>query len=272
VAVWFVTGAGRRFGAEIVAQVLGRGGQVVATGRDAERVRAAHPDAGDALLPISLDVTDEQQAHSAVQATLERFGRLDVVVNNAALALVGAVEEASASEVQACFDTNVFGLLHVTRAALPIMRRQRAGRLINISSVGGLTASSAWGVYSATKFAVEGLSEAMRVELAPLGIKVTAVEPGFFQPNPVDPSDPHASRPIADYAPATQAAWANFNQAPTVDPAKAATAILDLAEAPDPPARLLLGSDCVARVEAKLAQLTHDIATWRPISMAADHR
>lgn len=271
-AVWFVTGAGRRFGAEIVRQVIGRGGLVAATARNADLVRQAHPDAGDALLPLSLDVTDEQQAQAAVQAAVERFGRLDVVVNNAALALVGAVEEASATEVQACFDTNVFGLLHVARAALPVLRRQRAGRMINISSVGGLTASSAWGVYSATKFAVEGLSEAMRVELAPLGVAVTAVEPGFFHPDPVDPSDPHASRPIADYAPATRAAWAAFEQAPTVDPAKAASAILDLAETPHPPARLLLGSDCVARVEAKLAQVTHDIAAWRHVSLAADHR
>jgi NAD(P)-dependent dehydrogenase (short-subunit alcohol dehydrogenase family) len=143
--------------------------------------------------------------------------------------------------------------------------------MINISSVGGLTASSAWGIYSATKFAVEGLSEAMRIELAPLGVTVTAVEPGFFEPNPIDPSDPHASQPIADYAQATRAAWAAFYQAPTVDPAKAAAAILDLAETPDPPAQLLLGSDCVARVEAKLARLTHEIDAWRSVSVAADH-
>ena len=269
--VWFVTGAGRRFGAEIVRQVLYRGGLVAATARDADLIRAAHPDAGDALLPLSLDVTNEQHAQTAVQAALERFGRLDVLVNNAALALVGAVEEASATEVQACFATNVFGLLNVARATLPILRRQRAGRIINISSVGGLSASPAWGVYSATKFAVEGLSEAMRAELAPLGIAVTAVEPGFFQPNPTDPSDPRASQPIADYAQATQTAWAAFNQAPTVDPTKAAAAILDLAETPHPPARLLLGSDCVARVEAKLAQVAHDIGAWRHVSVMADH-
>jgi NAD(P)-dependent dehydrogenase (short-subunit alcohol dehydrogenase family) len=271
VAVWLVTGAARRFGAEIVRQVIGRGGLVAAAARDPDQVRTAFPDAGDALLPTGLDVTDEDQARAAVHRAVERFGRIDVVVNNAALALVGAVEEASAAEVRACFDTNVFGLLNVARAVLPVLRRQRSGRMINISSVGGFTASSAWGVYSATKFAVEGLSEAMRAELAPLGIAVTAVEPGFFRPDPADPSNPQASRSIADYTQTAREAWAAFEHAPTVDPVKAAAAIIDMAEIPDPPARLPLGSDCVARVEAKLALVSQELTTWRYVSLTADY-
>jgi len=272
VAVWFVTGAAHRFGAEIVRQAIARGGLVAATARDPDRARADLPDAGEALLTIGLDVTDEDQARAAVNHTVERFGRLDVVVNNAALALVGAVEEASAAEVQACFDTNVFGLLNVTRAVLPVLRGQRSGHVINISAVGGLTASAAWGVYSATKFAVEGLSEAMRAELAPLGVAVTVVEPGFFRPDPTDPPNPQVSSSIADYAEAARAAWVAFEEVPRVDPVKAAAAIIDLAEVTNPPARLPLGSDCVARLEDKLRAVSDELTAWRHISLAADYQ
>jgi NAD(P)-dependent dehydrogenase (short-subunit alcohol dehydrogenase family) len=265
-AVWLVTGTARRFGAEVVRQAAARGHQVVATARRPERIAASSGE----VFPVALDVTDERQARDAVAQAVARFGRIDVVVNSAALALVGAVEEASADEVRDCFDTNVFGLLHVVRAVLPVMRRQRSGLIVNISAVGGFVSNAAWGVYSSTKFAMEGLSDAMREELAPLGVKVTVVEPGFFHADLADPSSPHRSASIEDYAESVREAWAAYERAPTVDPVKAAAAIVDLAEAPEPPTRLQLGSDCVAKVEAKLALVRDELNAWRPVSLAAD--
>src|SRR5262249_56717906 len=152
--VWFITGASRGFGLEIARQALERGDAVVATARDPRGVEKSLPGAGASLLSVGLDVTDEQQAQSAVAGAVERFGRIDVLVNNAGRGLLGAVEEASAAEVRAVFDANVFGLLAVTRAVLPVMRAQRSGRVLNISSVGGFVANPGWGVSSAPKFAV----------------------------------------------------------------------------------------------------------------------
>jgi NAD(P)-dependent dehydrogenase (short-subunit alcohol dehydrogenase family) len=172
--VWFITGASRGFGIEITRQALGRGNQVAATARNLEAITQAIPDAGDALLALPLDVTSADQAAAAVSATIARFGRIDALVNNAGRGLLGAVEEVSDAEARAVFDVDVFGLLTVTHAVLPVMREQGAGTIINISSSGGFIGRSGWGVYCAAKFAVEGLSESIRHELAPLGIRVTA--------------------------------------------------------------------------------------------------
>jgi len=174
-SVWFVTGASRGFGAGLVTEALARGNQVVAAAR---RPRGEQ---SENLLPVALDVTDEDQAHAAVAAAVREFGRIDVVVNNAGRGLLGAVEEASDSAARAVFDTNVFGVLNVQRAVLPVLRAQRSGRLIQLSSVGGFTGTPGWGIYAATKFAVEGFSEALAGELEPLGIDVTIVEPGLFR-------------------------------------------------------------------------------------------
>jgi len=174
-SVWFVTGASRGFGAGLVTEALARGNQVVAAAR---RPRGEQ---SENLLPVALDVTDEDQAHAAVAAAVREFGRIDVVVNNAGRGLLGAVEEASDSAARAVFDTNVFGVLNVQRAVLPVLRAQRSGRLIQLSSVGGFTGTPGWGIYAATKFAVEGFSEALAGELKPLGIDVTIVEPGLFR-------------------------------------------------------------------------------------------
>src|SRR5215470_2204669 len=184
--VWFITGASRGFGLEIARQALEQGDAVVATARDPRGVEKNLPSAGASLLAVALDVTDEQEAQSAVARAVERFGRIDVLVNNAGRGLLGAVEEACAAEVQAVFDANVFGLLTVTRAVLPVMRRQRSGRVLNMSSVGGFSSSAGWGIYCSTKFAVEGLSEALAQELKPLGIFVTSVEPGYFRTDFLD--------------------------------------------------------------------------------------
>jgi NAD(P)-dependent dehydrogenase (short-subunit alcohol dehydrogenase family) len=185
--VWFITGASRGFGLLTAKKALERGDFVVATARDPQTVIAAlgaHPN----LLAVRLDVKLEAQAITTAQQAVTRFGRIDVLVNNAGYGLLGAVEEAHGEEIRALYETNVFGLLNVTRAVLPVMRRQGSGHVMNISSVGGYSAYAGWGVYSSTKFAVEGLSEAMSMELAPLGINVTVVEPGFFRTDFLDAS------------------------------------------------------------------------------------
>jgi NAD(P)-dependent dehydrogenase (short-subunit alcohol dehydrogenase family) len=272
--VWFVTGASRGFGLEIARQVLERGDALVATARDPRQVTKALARSTGSLLVLALDVTDEAQANAAVHESVARFGRIDVLVNNAGRGLLGAVEEATGDEVRATFDTNVFGLLTITRAVLPVMREQRAGRILNVGSVGGFTASVGWGVYCATKFAVEGLSEALHDELAPLGIAVTVVEPGAFRTDFLDGSSLHrVSRPIADYA-ATAGrtrTWADeTNHAQLGDPAKAAAAMIAIATGANPPLRLQLGSDCVVRVETKLAHVANELDRWRSLAMSTN--
>ncbi|MEV6602914.1 oxidoreductase [Kutzneria sp. NPDC051319] len=267
---WFVTGASRGFGFEIARQALEQGDNVVATARRPEEIAAALT--SDRLLALPLDVTDEAAAQRVVDAAVDRFGGIDVLVNNAGRGLLGAVEEASDAEVRAVYDTNVFGLLAVTRAVLPVLRRQRAGRVINISSIGGFASSQGWGIYNSTKFAVEGLSEALRIELAPLGIDVTIVEPGMFRTDFLDDSSLHTAGAViedyADTAGQTRGRPAEFNQRQQGDPAKAAAAIITVATAEKPPLRVQLGADSVARVEAKLAQVADELAQWRDLAVS----
>lgn len=269
---WFITGASRGFGLEIARKALAEGDAVIATARDAQQIKAELPDAGDRLLPVNLDVTDEAAAELAVAAGVEAFGRIDVLVNNAGRGLLGAVEEASDAEVRAVYDVNVFGLLAVTRAVLPVMRRQGSGRVLNITSVGGFTSGQGWGIYGSTKFAVEGMSEAMRVELAPLGIDVIIIEPGVFRTDFLDDSSLHtAEQVIEDYAQTagqTRVWRTENNHAQAGDPVKAAAAIVAIAGAGDPPVRLQLGADCVARVEAKLEQVKTELDQWREVAVA----
>jgi NAD(P)-dependent dehydrogenase (short-subunit alcohol dehydrogenase family) len=271
-SVWFVTGASKGFGAQIVREALARGEQVVATARSPQAVHDAFPDAGDALLVAPLDVADQAQARAAVDAALERFGRIDVLVNNAGRGLVGAVEEADDAEVRAIFETNVFGLLTVTRAVLPIMRRQRSGRIFNFSSVGGIAVGEGWGVYGGTKYAVEGLSEAMRRELVPLGVQVTIVEPGVFRTDFLDGSSLHAAQAVLDdYVPTVGPVrnWTTTtNHQQMGDPAKAAKVIVDVSEAAEQPIRLQLGADCVARVEERLADIHAELNAWRDVAVS----
>ncbi|HYG87843.1 MAG TPA: oxidoreductase [Azospirillum sp.] len=271
--VWFITGASRGFGALIAAEALAAGDAVVATARDPKAVLARigdHPN----LLAVELDVTREDQAHAAVAAGLKRFGRIDVLVNNAGYGLLGAVEEASGPEVERLFATNVFGLLGVTRAVLPQMRRQRSGRIINMSSVGGYAAYPGWGVYGATKFAVEGLTEALAAELAPLGIRATVVEPGFFRTDFLDGQSLTVVDAIADYADTVgvmRSRMVEMNHAQPGDPAKLAKAILALVDAPNPPRRLPLGSDTLARITAKNADVEAEMAAWQDLARSTDY-
>ncbi|BBX24331.1 short-chain dehydrogenase/reductase [Mycolicibacter terrae] len=273
-SVWFITGASRGFGLQIARDLLDRGHRVVATARHAAAVTDALGD-NENVLAVALDVTDEEQARQAVQAAVQRFGRIDVLVNNAGRGLLGAVEEATDAEVRAVYDTNVFGLLTVTRAVAPVLRAQRSGAIVNISSVGGFVSSPGWGVYASTKFAVEALSEALHAELKPLGVHVMVVEPGYFRTDFLDSSSLQIQQNrIDDYAdgPAGQmritAGERNHDQ--PGDPVKAAAAIIDVVESERPPVRLQLGNDTIAAVEAKLAHVQAELAQWRSVSESTD--
>ena len=274
--VWFVTGSSRGFGLEIARQALERGDAVVASARDPRQVEAALPRFEDRLLAPALDVTNGDQVREAVDQAMQRFARIDVLVNNAGRGLMGAVEEASDKEVRDVFETNVFGLLTVTMAVLPIMRKQRSGRVLNISSVGGFTNYRAGaGIYAATKFAVEGISEAMRAELEPLGIWVTIVEPGAFRTDFLDPRSLRmARRTMEDYAATAGQTrdWAQqeHRQQPG-DPVKAAAAMIKIATVADPPLRLPLGPDSVAGIEDKLTSVARELDQWRELAQSTSY-
>lgn len=270
---WFITGASRGFGALIAKEALNAGDAVVATARNPQSAIDAigdHPN----LLALPLDVTSEAQAHEAAAAAVKRFGRIDILVNNAGFGLLGAVEEASAEEVERLYRTNVFGLLGVTRAILPHMRRQRSGHILNLSSVGGYRSGAGFGVYCSTKFAVEGISEALAQELAPLGIKVTIIEPGYFRTDFLDASSlavsPVRIDDYAETAGATRARAAEVSHNQPGDPAKLAPAIVRLVNEANPPLRMAFGSDTVAAIEAKNAFVADELARWHDLSISTD--
>jgi NAD(P)-dependent dehydrogenase (short-subunit alcohol dehydrogenase family) len=269
-----ITGASRGIGACIVQAVLAHGDIVIATARDTrpltQRFGSDHP----SFLAVKLDVTDEAQAAHAVETALARFGRIDVLVNNAGYGLLGAVEEASADEVRRLYETNVFGLLNVTRAVLPSMRRRRSGHVLNVSSLGGYQSSAGFGLYCSTKFAVEGITEALHAELAPLGIHATAVEPGYFRTDFLDGKSLAISpRVLADYAPSSgavreAAACINHNQ--LGDPQRLARALIKLVESETPPLRLPLGTDTLRTIREKHEFVEREMAAWELLSASTN--
>jgi NAD(P)-dependent dehydrogenase (short-subunit alcohol dehydrogenase family) len=270
---WFITGASRGFGILIAEQALRSGDAVIATARNPQDITDRLGEQPN-LLAVRLDVTREEEAHQAVAEGIKRFGRIDVLINNAGFGVLGAVEETSASETERLFATNVFGLLNVTRAVLPHMRAQRSGRVINISSIGGYQAYMGWGVYGSTKFAVEGITEALHQELTPLGIQATVVEPGFFRTDFLDEQSLIKTRlELADYDETVgkMRAFAEAaNHAQPGDPQKFAEAMLALVNAPTPPLRLALGSDTVARIEAKNRLVAQELAEWNELALSTD--
>lgn len=271
--VWLITGASRGIGADIARAVLASGDRLVATSRHISGL--SHLGRSDNLLSVSLDVTDEKQAAAAVAAAIDRFGKIDVLVNNAGICLLGAVEETSAEQVETLFRTNVFGLLNVTRAALPSMRKRRRGHIINISSVAGYSGYVGFGVYSSTKFAVEGLSEALHAELSPLGVHVTVVEPGFFRSDILDKEKSliEAAAQLSDYdgtAGAVRAFVPKISHNQPGDPVKLARALVELANATDPPLRLPLGPDTLKRMAEKDAVVARETAAWRELAASTD--
>lgn len=269
--IWFITGATRGIGAELARAVLAAGHTVVATGRKAESVRQALGAEGR-LLPLALDVTKPREIEEAVRATVAKLGRIDVLVNNAGYGLVGAVEELSAEELAAQFETNVLGLAAVTRAVVPVMRAQRAGHIFNVSSAAGIMGFPGAAAYCASKFAVEGLSESMAHELAPLGIHVTIVEPGYFRTEFLTgDSARYAAKVVPDYdatvGEARRSARA-MNGQQSGDPKKLAQAFLTLAAAEKPPLRFIAGADAVGALEASIASRRADLEAFRELSLS----
>ena len=271
---WLVTGASRGLGAAIVRAVLDAGDRVVATARSREVLTEAFGPDSDQLLSVSLDVTDPAAAKAAVDAAVAAFGRVDVLVNNAGYGHLSVFEESTAEDARAQYDTNVFGLMHVTRAVLPVMRARRSGRIFNVSSVGGIVGGPSGTLYCASKFAVEGFSESLAGEVAPFGIQVTIVEPGFFRTDFLEPTSvKYGSAPIADYA-ETSAALKGFydsrsrNQAG--DPYRLGQALITLADAAQQPTRWCAGTDAVGMVQAKIHGLQAELDAWRALSLGTD--
>ncbi|MDQ2822675.1 MAG: SDR family NAD(P)-dependent oxidoreductase [Pseudomonadota bacterium] len=268
--VWLITGASRGLGTDIAKQALAAGHAVIATGRNAERVLQA-VGAHDHLVTLALDVTDAQSAQAAVGVALEKFGRIDVLVNNAGNFYAGYFEEISDAQFRAQMETNFFGPLSVTRAVLPTMRDQRSGRIITITSTAGLVGSAFCAAYAASKFALEGWLESLRFDLAPFGIDLMAVEPGFFRTDLLveGSSTIWPALSIDDYAERTAqtiGALKGMNGMQPGDPAKLANALVQLADADTLPHRFIAGSDAMAAVEANMQTIQHQIDAQRALS------
>ena len=260
--VWFITGASSGFGQAIAAAALDRGDRVVATARRTDALE--HLD-GERVLPVALDVTRTEEREAAVRQAVERFGRIDVLVNNAGRTQVGAVEETTDDELRALFDLHFFGPAALTRLVLPLMRRQGGGAIVQMSSVGGQVTAPGFGAYCATKFALEGLTETLRDEVEGFGIRTLIVEPGAFRTGLFRRDAAYESAAMPEYAPTVGATRdyvrGNHGTQPG-DPAKAASAILAALDAPEPPLRLVLGADAVANVRNRLGRLAAELDAW----------
>ncbi|KQR17285.1 SDR family oxidoreductase [Cellulomonas sp. Leaf334] len=270
--VWLVTGAGRGMGVHLAQAALAAGHAVVATGRDPQRVQDAIG-AHENLLPVALDVTDPAAAETAVAAAVERFGRIDVLVNNAGNFYAGFFEEISPQQFRAQMETNFFGPLNVTRAVLPVMRRQRSGHVITITSAAGIIGQEFCSAYAASKFALEGWMESLQFDVAPYGVDTTIVEPGFFRTELLveGASSIWPELSIEDYAERTTstiAAWKAMNGQQGGDPAKLGAALVTIAAMDTPPLRFVAGADVVTGVEQKANLLLEQVDAHRELSSA----
>ena len=267
--VWFVTGASSGFGEAFVRYAVAQGHSVVATARDTAKLAALQALAPERVLVHRLDVTKAGEAEAAIQAAVDMFGRIDVLINNAGYGIVGAVEETPEAELRALMETNFFGAVAVTQAALPVLRAQRSGAIVNISSMGGQLSMPGFGAYSASKFALEGISEALAQELAPFGIKVLIVEPGSFRTNLAGAAMRHM--PIIDtyldVVGATRDFAHSMHQTQEGDPMKAAAAIASALASETPPLRLQLGRDAVDAIRTHAERLLDELAAWEPVAI-----
>jgi NAD(P)-dependent dehydrogenase (short-subunit alcohol dehydrogenase family) len=267
--VWLITGAGRGLGVDIVKAVLTAGHAVIATGRDAAKVAAA-VGGHDRLLAVKLDVTRPQDAQDAVQATVAKFGRIDVLVNNAGNFFAGFFEELSPEQVRNQIETLLFGPMNVTRAVLPVMRRQHSGLVVTISSTAGIAGQMFCTAYAAAKFGIEGWMESLAPEIAPFGIRTMLVEPGFFRTELLsNDSTTYAKPSIDDYAEKTKeivAAWKSMNGKQGGDPVKLAGALVKLAALKDPPTRFAAGADAMQTFEAKANALLAQAQAYPDLS------
>jgi NAD(P)-dependent dehydrogenase (short-subunit alcohol dehydrogenase family) len=273
-STWFITGCSTGFGRELARAVVARGYRAVVTARNPAQVEDLVAGHGDRALALPLDVTNPAQVAETVRRAEEHFGGIDVLVNNAGIGYFAAVEESDEAEVRRMFEINFFGLARMTRAVLPGMRKRRSGHIINIASICGLAAIPSLGDYSATKFAVEGLSECLALEVAPLGIRVTLVEPSGFRTKWAGCSAKDSSaREIADYAAtagASRQALRDSSGKQPGDPVRAVNAIIRAVESPTQPLHLLLGKDALRMAREQLEVLRKSFDAWEEVTVGAD--
>jgi NAD(P)-dependent dehydrogenase (short-subunit alcohol dehydrogenase family) len=272
--VWLVTGAGSGLGTGIAKAALQAGDSVVATGRSLDKLRHAlnAEDTGNLAL-VPLDVSDEGQAQSAVLEAVQRFGRLDVLVNNAGYSLLGNFEEMTVQEIERIFATNFYGVVNVMRATLPVMRRQRSGHVINLSSLAGVIGFKHCAAYSATKFAVEGLSASVAAEVEQFGIRVSVIEPGFFRTDLLDSKNAQwASQAIEDYAgePRAEEQWSPYHGTQQGDPVMLGQVLVKLTRMEHPPRQFHAGSDALAAATANLEARLKEICAFADLSKSTD--
>ncbi|RXK62390.1 SDR family NAD(P)-dependent oxidoreductase [Lacibacter luteus] len=271
--VWLITGCSTGFGRSLAIEALAQGYCVAVAARNTNDVADIVANYTDTALAVKLDVTDVVQIKEAVAATVSKFGQIDVLVNNAGIGYFGAVEESEETEVRRMFEINVFGLAKMTQEVLPHMRGRKTGHILNISSIGGLRSFPGVGFYNATKYAVDGLSEALSKEVAPLGIKVTIIAPSGFRTDWAGRSAKDSSTVIADYATTAgknKGDIRGYSGNQPGDPVLAAKSMIMITETENPPLRLLLGAAALKGARAKVEELKHDIETWAEVSAGAD--
>ncbi|MBD2093310.1 SDR family NAD(P)-dependent oxidoreductase [Microcoleus sp. FACHB-1515] len=272
--VWFITGAGSGIGTGIAKAALKAGDRVVATGRNLDKVRSALSDvASENLAFVQLDVADERQAKTAIEAAVKQFDRIDVLVNNAGYSLLGNFEEMTMADIDSQMSTNFYGVVYVMRAVLPIMRQQRSGHIINLSSMAGVIGFKHCAAYAASKFAIEGLSLSVAPEVERFGIKITLVEPGFFRTELLDAQNAKwSSQAIEDYADEANAqeTWSVYNGTQQGDPAKLGEALVKIAALPNPPKQFYAGSDAVASIKPALESRLQEIKDHEALSKSTD--
>ncbi|WP_121808069.1 oxidoreductase [Mucilaginibacter kameinonensis] len=271
--VWFVTGASKGLGLALVKRLLNEGHKVAATSRNLSDLNKAVDANSEQFLPLAVNLTNEDSVQEAVELTVKTFGKIDVIVNNAGYGLLGGIEELTDREARDNFEINVFGSLNVIRKALPYLRAQKSGHILNVSSIGGFTGAFAGGgIYCATKFAVNGFSETLSAEVAPFGIKVTIVQPGYFRTNFLSAGSLAVPQnQIADYQNVRDTV--NFHQndmdqQQAGDPEKAAAAMISITNEANPPLNLFLGEDAYGLVEKKLAFVQNELATWKELTLS----
>jgi NAD(P)-dependent dehydrogenase (short-subunit alcohol dehydrogenase family) len=271
--VWFITGASKGLGLSLVHQLLKAGQYVAATSRNIDELKKVVTAEATKFLPLAVNLADEKSVEDAIKATIAKFERIDVVINNAGYGIGGSIEELSDEETRNSFDVNVFGTLNVIRKASPYLRAQRSGHIINIASIAGIAGATGWAVYAATKSAVIALSEVSAEDLKEFGIKVTVVAPGAFRTSFLTPDSLIlAANPIAEYEEvrAIQAKYLNMDGQQIGDPEKAAAAMISLASMPNPPVHLLLGNDAFQRANSKVESLTKEFKDWKAITISTD--
>ena len=271
--VWFITGTSTGFGRLLAQELLRRGNRVIATARDIAKVEDLVHQYPATARALTLDVTNPAQIESVAQQAIAAFGHVDILVNNAGYGLNGAIEEVSEEEFEPMFQTNIYGLIRTTRAFLPHFRQRRTGQIFNLSSVSGLIGGAGWGFYNATKFAVEGFSEALAGEMKPLGVHVTVIEPGPFRTDFLGRSGKLAAKEFPEYKDTAGKARdylkTQAGKQPG-DPQKAVEAIIAVADSPAPPLHLILGKIALTRFRDKLALWQKEIAAWEPVTVGSD--